>query len=165
MTDNIEHKNPMRVLRVATTASLSGRSELTYQISCSNDNEIFFRVTQNSSAGMFSNDWISMAAISKALSQAQKITSATLQETCYSTRSQNSGGFLLGCLVNEKLIASSEGNERNYQCLDPTSFLERVNALIASNVELADDATPIAQPPDTSLAAPVSPKRAKSKKV
>ena len=164
MTDNIEHKSPMRVLRVATTASLSGRSELTYQISCSNDNAIFFRVTANSAAGMFSNDWISMAAISDALSNAQKIRSATLLQTCYSTRSQNSGGFLLGCLVNEKLIASSEGNERNYQCLDPSAFLEHINALIASNVELADDAAPIQQPPDTSLAAPASSKRGKSKK-
>lgn len=138
MSDSVDEPTPMRVLKVGSAGSLSGKSTLHYFVGCSSDAAIHFRLHSNSGAGMFSDSWISMAAISNVLSKAQKITSATLQQPLYASRSQNSGGFLLACLVNEKLIASVDGNARNYKCLDPAPFLQEINARIATNVDLKE---------------------------
>ena len=62
---------PMRILRIATCLSLSGRSELTYHVGCDREtNAVGFRLWTNSAAGMFSTSWVSMADVSAALSGA-----------------------------------------------------------------------------------------------
>jgi hypothetical protein len=73
MTDNIviatdtaeDTEIPMRILRIATCPSLSGRSELTYHVGCNREtNAISFRLWENSSSGMFSNTWFSLKDVS-----------------------------------------------------------------------------------------------------
>jgi hypothetical protein len=159
-TDNVEDTEiPMRILRVATCPSLSGRSDLTYHVGCHRDTKaIALRLWSNTAAGMFSKDWISMADISQALSGATKITSASLQPL-YAGTSRNNAGFMLALLKGEGIVASTA--DRGYECLDPKPFLARTQRLIASGVDLNEDDAPSDAVP---MSAAATPKRGRSKK-
>ncbi|HOE43293.1 MAG TPA: hypothetical protein PLB25_16930, partial [Rhodoferax sp.] len=69
---------PMRVLKVATTTSLSNRSTLGYAVGCDESNAIHLSLRSNTAAGMFSTSWLAFLDIAEALVHADKITSATL---------------------------------------------------------------------------------------
>jgi hypothetical protein len=65
---NKPEDNPeMRILKTATCKSTSGKSTLTYQIGCMLDNTIHIRITKNSSAGFFNDEWIALKDIEKVL--------------------------------------------------------------------------------------------------
>jgi hypothetical protein len=64
----ITEDNPdMRIVKTATTKTITGKSTLTYQIGCLPDSTIHLRVTKNSGAGMFSDEWVAFAAVQEAL--------------------------------------------------------------------------------------------------
>lgn len=160
-TDDTEAADiPMRILRIATCPSLSGRSELTYHVACTEAGAIYFRLWGNTAAGMFSNTWFSMVEVSKMLSVPEGITSSALQPLWEST-SRNNAGFTLALLQGEKLIERSPDNQRTYRTANPAPFLERINALIASGVELHEDDAPSDAVP---MSAAATPKRGRSKK-
>ena len=125
---------PMRVLKVATTASLSNRSTLGYAIGCDDDGAIHFSLRTNTAAGMFSKSWIAYSDIADALLRADKITSSTLK-ALYSNTSNNNPGFLLAVLLGEGLVYPTD---RCYQRLDAKPFLDGINALIDAGVDLGD---------------------------
>lgn len=151
---------PMRILRVGTCPSLSGRSELTYHVGCNEAGAIHFRLWGNTAAGMFSNTWFSMVEVSKLLSVPDGITSTALQPLWEST-SRNNAGFTLALLQGEGLIEKSAGKPGTYTTADPASFLQRINALIASGVSLQEDD----EPSDAvTIAATEVPKRGRPKK-
>ncbi len=151
---------PMRILRVATCPSLSGRSELTYHVGCTEAGAIYFRLWSNSAAGMFSNTWFSMMDVSKLLSSPEGITSRQLQPLWQYT-SQNNAGFSLALLTGEGLIQKSADHKHAYQTANPAPFLERINALIASGVDLKEDDEPSE---DLPIVAAATPKRGRHKK-
>lgn len=151
---------PLRILKIATCLSLSGRSTLTYHIGCDKSNAIHFRVWANTAAGMFNNTWVSMAEVSKLLSTPEKITSGTLQPLFQNT-SRNNAGFTLALLQGEGLIEKSVDNTRMYQTANPAPFLARINALVASDVDLKEDDEPSGS---LSNAATEVPKRGRAKK-
>ena len=43
----------MRILKTGECGSLSGKSTLTYQIGCDNDNNVYLALTDNSGKGVF----------------------------------------------------------------------------------------------------------------
>lgn len=131
----------MRILRVATCPSLSGRSELTYHVGCTESGAIHFRLWGNTAAGMFSNTWFPMVEVSKLLSMPDGITSTALQPLWEST-SRNNAGFTLALLQGEGLIEKSLDSRGTYKTANPASFLARVQALISSGVELTEDDAP-----------------------
>lgn len=152
---------PMRILRIATCPSLSGRSDLTYHVGCNESGAIHFRLWANTAAGMFSNTWFSMADASELLLVADGITSTALQPL-WDLTSRNNPGFTLALLQGEGLIERSVTTPRTYQTVNPASFLERINALVASGVDLEEDDIPAELP----LAAEViATKRGRPKKV
>ena len=151
---------PMRILRVATCPSLSGRSILRYHVGCNEDGAIHFRLWGNTAAGMFSNTWFSMVEVSKSLSMPDGITSTALQPLWEAT-SRNNAGFTLALLQGEGLIEKSMDARGTYKTANPAPFLARVNALIASGVDLEEDAEPSDALP---IAAAEAPKRGRSKK-
>lgn len=52
MKKSSQPETEVRLLKIATCPSLSGRSTLTYQVFCSRaESEVFIRVTQNSGNG------------------------------------------------------------------------------------------------------------------
>ncbi len=125
---------PMRVLKLGETSSLSNRSTLGYAIGCDDSNAIHFSLRSNTAAGMFSKNWIPYADIADALLRADKITSSTLLPL-YANTSRNNAGFMLAVLRGERLVYPAD---RSYQRLDPTPFLEHINALIDAGVDLGD---------------------------
>jgi hypothetical protein len=171
MTDNTDdttpdtpeavEPEPMRILRIATCPSLSGRSQLTYHVGCNESGAIHFRLWGNTAAGMFSNTWFSTAEVSKLLSAPDGITSAWLQPL-WDLTSRNNPGFTLALLQGEGLIEKSVLNPRTYRTVNPASFLERINALIASDIDLREDDEPSVNLP---MSVTSVPKRGKSKKL
>lgn len=160
-TTDTDTPEPMRILRIATCPTLSGRSELTYHVGCNESGAIHFRLWGNTAAGMFSNTWFSMADVSKLLSVNDGITSTALRPL-WDLTSRNNPGFTLALLQGEGLIEKSVLNPRTYRTVDPAAFLERINALVASGVDLPADDIP-EQTPSTVL--PIASKRGRPKKV
>ncbi len=48
---------PLRVLKIATCPTNSGRATLAYQIGFNPEHGIYFRVTANTGGGLFSPEW------------------------------------------------------------------------------------------------------------
>ncbi|MBP8285451.1 MAG: hypothetical protein KAX57_01285 [Rhodoferax sp.] len=126
--------DPMRVLKVATTTSLSNKSILGYAIGCDESNAIYLSLRSNTAAGMFSTNWVAFMDIANALVHADKITSATLAPL-YAGTSRNNAGFMLAVLRGEGLVCPSE---RHYMRQDFKPFLQHINSLIAAGVDLGD---------------------------
>ena len=124
----------MRVLKVATTVSLSNRSTLGYALGGDDSNAIFLSLRSNTAAGMFSTNWIAFLDIANALVHADRITSSTLAPL-YSGTSRNNAGFMLAVLLGEGLVCPFE---RYYQRQDFKPFLHQINSLIAAGVDLGD---------------------------
>lgn len=133
---------PIRILKIASCPSLSGNSTLTYHIGCNAESAIQFRVNDNTGAGYFSREWISLGAIqrvSNTIPLDKPITSFLLLNPIYVGRSQNSPGFMLAVLKNEGLVVPVEGDVRCYQRIAPERFMAEVQALIESGVDLKVD--------------------------
>lgn len=126
----------IRVLKTAKCKSLSGESELTYQIGCGSgsDSEIHFRVVGNTAAGAFNQDWVSLDAIRKAFAKApgpQEITSSHLHRL-YAHRSVNTPAFLLAALRHEGLVRPSKTKRRRHECADEASIVAATSAWLAA---------------------------------
>jgi hypothetical protein len=147
--DSNTDPEPMRILRIATCPSISGRSELTYHVGCNRNehNAIHFRLWANTAAGMFSNTWFSLQEVSNLLSG--EISSSALHPLWQST-SRNNPGFTLAVLRNEGLIEAAA--DWKYRATDPAPFLERINALIASDVNLNEEDVPEEMPAEVPTA-------------
>ena len=131
----------IRILKIGTCLSLSGKSTLSYHVGCNAESDVYFRVHANSSRGYFSREWIAADRVGKALGDAASITSFTLQPV-YVGKSQNNCGFLLAALFSEGLLNRSVDNERHYLIADPAAFNAEVKALMESSVSLDADAKP-----------------------
>jgi len=133
-TDVADAIDPMRVLKVGTTTSLSNKSTLGYAIGCDESNVIYLSLRSNTAAGMFSTSWVAFLDIANALVHADKITSATLSPL-YANTSRNNAGFMLAVLLGEGLVCPSE---RHYMRQDFKPFLHHINSLIAAGVDLGN---------------------------
>ena len=143
---------PVRIIKVGTCKSLSGKSNLSYHvghlIADVEDSEaapvdsIMFRTHSNSSAGFFSNEWVPMSKIQKELNKVPSghgITSFTLFPI-FKGRSQNSPGFLLAALLNEGLVTHLPEKKRSYGRLPDAGFIAEMVKLIDAGTDLRGDA-------------------------
>lgn len=130
----------IRILKVATCPSLSGASQLSYQVGCDAESAIYFQVTKNSGGGGQHNvEWVSMEKIGRALSESTNITSFSLHGV-FQGKSLNNGGFWLAALKHEGLVLASEDvSVRSYQLGDPGKFMAEMKALIETGVNLKVD--------------------------
>ena len=126
----------MRILKVATCPSSSGKATLTYHIGCTTDNDIQFRVIANTGGGLFSPEWISLSAIQPAFEQAPFPLTSFPLINLYQGKSTNTPAFLMAVLKNEGLVRNLEGKIRGYEILDSKAFIDEMNALIASDIVL-----------------------------
>ena len=128
----------VRILKVASCPSLSGKSTLTYHIGFSADSHIQFRVHANTGNGFFSKEWISQSSIQLLLDKIPKgkvITSASFI-SIFHGKSVNTSGFLLAVLKHEGLVRALKDKRRSYELLDPKDFIAGVNALLESPVDV-----------------------------
>ena len=134
----------IRILKVATCPSLSGKSKLTYHIGCSTDGtgaahaEIHFRVFNNTGTGFFSREWVSLSAIEQAFATVpgeQCITSYRLF-SLFQGKSLNTPAFLFAALKNEGWVQTVKDKPRSYERTDAKAFLAGIKVLIDAGTDL-----------------------------
>mgnify|MGYP006959968613 CR=1 FL=1 len=121
-------------IQTATTRSTSGKSNLTYQIGCTPDSSIYIRITKNSGAGFFKNEWLKIVDIQKALAngpEGQPLTSFLLQPP-FQGKSSNSPRFMVAATTNERLLRGLKGKKRGHEFLDPEEFTARMEKLVSA---------------------------------
>src|SRR5262245_9822896 len=114
----------IHVVRDGTCPSLSGRSNLTYEVGTDAATEVHLRISKNSGTGYFNRDWVAWDAIRRILAKnlGLPITLHTLTPLFKGT-SANNAGFLLAVLKHEGL-GRMEDKPRYYECLGPGAFKE-----------------------------------------
>ena len=128
-----------RILRKAQCPTVSGKSDLTYNIACDSQKAIYLRVASNSGGGFFSQEWVALKDIQKALSAGSPISAIRLMPL-FRGQSVNTPGFLLAVLAAENLIRPMPGKQRVHELVQNSDFQARMDKLIASNANLPDDA-------------------------
>lgn len=126
----------MRIIKVASCPSNSGKATLTYHVGYTADNEIHFRVVMNTGGGLFSPEWLALNAIQPALAKAPAPLTSYPLVSLLQGKSTNTPAFLMAALKNEGLVRSLEGKVRGYELIDSAAFMGAVNALIASGVDI-----------------------------
>jgi len=128
----------VRILKIATCPSMSGKSKLIYHVGCNAESEILFRVYANSAAGFFSKEWVPLVAIQQLFGKAadaKAITSFVLLPL-FQGKSINTPAFLFAGLLNEGLVKPSTTTRRCFECTDGKKFFAEVKALVATGTDL-----------------------------
>ena len=76
------------IVKVDTCPSLSGRSQLSYQIAKGTSGDIHFRITQNTGSGQFNADWISLDDIEAIISTIPPRERCHLRRCCRYTEAR-----------------------------------------------------------------------------
>ena len=135
----------IRILKIASCPSLSGRSTLTYHLGCSANTDIpavpdlYFRVFENSGGGLFSNEWVSLDVIQQVFAKVPTAIAITahLLGSLFVGKSVNTPSFLFAVLKSEGLVVAAKEKKGCYERTDPSGFMAEVTALMASGVDLA----------------------------
>ena len=130
-------KNPesdIRILKIGSCLSVSGKSTLTYHIGCTADGEIHLRVFANTAAGFFSQEWLPLKAIDQVLIKAGSHFTSFALQPLFRGKSQNNTAFLLAVLLREGLVARATDKKRCYEKLDAGRFIAEIKSLIDSKV-------------------------------
>ena len=125
----------VRILKVATCPSVSGKSQLTYHVACTAESQIVFRIFSNSAGGAFNQDWVSLNAILQAVSKDNKAITSFMLHPLYQGKSVNTPGFLLAVLKNEGLVQPSTTKRRCHEWVDEGRFVAEMQAWAASGKE------------------------------
>ena len=139
-TSSVPAVPAIRVLKIATCPSLSGKSQLTYHLGCTPDAEVQLRIYANTAAGAFNAEWVSVSGMQQALAKAPlpgKLTSFALKPL-FQGKSINTPPFLFAALLNEELVRPSTTTKRCYEATDGKKFSAQVKALVGSKVDLTD---------------------------
>lgn len=129
----------MRVLKIATCPSLSGRSELTYHLGCNAECDIHVRVVANSGSGQFNTDWVALSLIEKLLAEhptGKPLTSTALRPV-FRGQSSNSPAFLFAVLKAESLVLPGADKDSGYLLGDIEAFKQAMSAVAAGDTNLA----------------------------
>jgi len=128
---------PIRILKISTCPSLSGQSTLTYHIGGNTKSAILFRITGNTGAGVFGNEWIALSDIQQVFDAVPpgKLIRSALLVPLFNTKSINTPAFLLAALIGEGLVSVTE-NQGYYLRADPGKFMAEVAALVDAGVDL-----------------------------
>ena len=126
----------MRIIKIATCPTCSGKAKLTYHFGCTKDNQVHIRIVVNSGGGFFSEEWVSLTDTLAALGKAAHPITAIPFINLFIGKSVNTPGFLLAVLKQEGLVKLLEGKVRGYEMLDSEAFMAEVNKLVASDVDL-----------------------------
>lgn len=129
----------IRILKIATCSTLSGRSELTYHIGCTPNGDIQIRVVQNSGNGQFNADWVPLSLIKKLLlaQPADKPMTSAVMSSVFRGKSSNSAAFAFAALKAEGLVKTGEEKDSGYVLDDMEAFKRDIAALIATGNDLA----------------------------
>ena len=131
-------ESDIRILKVATCPSLSGKSTLTYQIACNAESDIQFRVIANTGGGFFSKEWITLDTILEAFNERKgdKPVVSLLLYPLFQGKSLNTPAFLLAVLKQEGLVIPLDENPKHYEQLPSDTFMAEIEKLSQSTLDL-----------------------------
>ena len=137
----VPNQENIRIIKINSCKSLSGKSTLEYQLGCTEDSNTFVRIVKNSGGGWFSKEWISLTLLITTLeSSTQLLTSFTFQPL-YKGTSVNTAAFIFAAIKEEGLVNTSSENPRCYELQSAESFMQTLKTLIATGVSLKDTYT------------------------
>ena len=141
-------KNPSiaRILKKAQCSSMSGKTQLDYQIGADAKHAIYIRVTGSSGGGYFSSEWVCLRTALARMEEYAKnfsLTSWSLMPL-FNGKSVNTPAFLMAALVNEGLLSRSEENPRVQQLNDSIDFDDQIKRLIAEGTNLIETSDKVA---------------------
>lgn len=137
MTKEVSSDPSVRILKSGTCPTVSGKSKLTYQFGCDAAGNVAMRIATNSGGGFFSDEWLPLAAIEKALSGAKDGLSSGALRSIFKGKSVNTAGFLLAVLKAEGAVQLQEGKTRLYEVAEFDGFLAKVRELMRPASEKA----------------------------
>jgi hypothetical protein len=127
--------SPISILKTATAKKLNPKldGELEYQIALI-DGALNLRISNNSSGGYFSKEWISLEKIESYFDKNVKVDvdfkSNVLKPLFEQGLSANNAGFLCACLRAEQLLSMSEKNVFLHHFTgDFTAWIKTLNSL------------------------------------
>lgn len=126
----------MRIIKIASCPTCSGKATLTYHFGCSKDSQVHIRIIENTGGGFFSEEWVPLKATLAALDKAPHPITAVPFINLFIGKSVNTPGFLLAVLKHEGLVKLLQGKVRGYERLDSEAFMTEVNKLVSSDVDL-----------------------------
>ncbi len=133
---NNDHPD-MRVLKTTNCKTVTGKSTLTYQIGSLPDSTVHIRISKNTGAGFFNDEWIKIEDIQRTLAggpKGQPLTSFLLQPLVKG-KSVNTPAFLMAALTHERLLRVLKGKTRGHEFLDPEGFTAKMDRLASSGVK------------------------------
>jgi hypothetical protein len=133
---SIDSSPIIRIIKLGSCPTLSGKGQLEYHIGHEVDGDIFFRMTLNSGGGYFSSEWVSFKVVQDALEKAPKPLTSFALSMLFRGKSVNTPSFLFAALLAEGLVQRDEENPRVYVCCEPTAFLDGINTLIDAGTDI-----------------------------
>ena len=120
----------LQILKTATCSSLSGKTQLTYQIGRAGKGDVRFRITGNTHAGCFSPEWVPLKDVLSALDDVEDGETVTADALMGLFRgvSANTPFFIFAALKHEGLVKLSAVSKRRYERVDPKPFLAAIQA-------------------------------------
>ncbi len=110
---------------------------LTYNIGHDADNQSFhFRITDNSSGGFFSHEWIALSSIVLTVENSATFN-ANIFTNLFESKSANNSGFLAAALKAEKLLLPYKDTKRLHKFGNVDAFNKSMQKLL--NVSLPDE--------------------------
>lgn len=125
-----------KILKIGSCSTLSGKGNLGYQVGCSDQAEIFFRITANSGGGWFSADWLSLKVILSAIGKANKPFTSFALHSLFIGKSVNTSAFLFAALKQEGLVIVDADNPRCCKEVSLETFMAEMKTLIESGTDL-----------------------------
>jgi hypothetical protein len=150
-------KPEIRVLKIGSCPSLTGKSTLTYQIGCTAESDIQLRVAANTGGGFFSDEWVAFNTIQAAFDKQPKgpIVSHILYPL-FQGRSLNTPAFLLAVLKAEGLVKPLGDKKRGYERIDPSEFIVEIKKLMSASIDLKQEQSSVSTHPAKRGRKPVS---------
>jgi len=129
---NQDKNDTIRIIKTGNCPSLSGQSELGYQVGVNANEEIMLRVVSNSGGGQFNRDhWSAFIDLENHLLLDPKGITSLALHPFFKGMSANSPAFLLAVLLAEGIVNPSESKRRCYDLGDSKPFLESMRLLAA----------------------------------
>jgi hypothetical protein len=135
---HVQAKDPLadvvKVVHSGTCLSLSGKSNITYQIGADADGNTYLRIYGNTGGGFFSPEWVALEEVQKFIADAPKdkpLSSWSLHPL-FRGKSVNTPAFFMAALVHEKWLRILKGKKRGLEVLDEAPFMAKLEKLTAA---------------------------------
>ena len=125
------HNDDVAVVLEDSCNTVSGKSELVFNIGKNSSEQLFIRIKSNSGGGYFDDSWLPMNSILDLLAKVDSEDGFSSFAISGLTRgrSANTPGFLAGALKKLGIIKTLEGKHRRYELGDVEGFLSMINQL------------------------------------